>query len=160
MDALISLVAHHRFWKNAFRINTDTDPAHHRIDVGGRHWIAYPYAPYSNTLRKGPILECVQAMLPGINAVCLNRKRAEEPPMSRHRDSKNSGPSYVCFWGDYEGGGKLCLEDGTVYAGKEVWHGPMDGGRLYHWVTPHETGTRYSAVAYSGGPAPTTRTQR
>jgi hypothetical protein len=35
----------------------------------------------------------------------------------------------------------------------------MDGSSLYHWVTPHETGTRYSAVAYSGGPAPKTRTQ-
>ena len=107
IDTLISLVSQHRWYKNAYRTNTDTDPTHHQIGRRGRHWLAYPWAPYSNTVRTGPILECVQQMLPGVNAVCLNRKRADEPPMSKHKDSKNSGPSWVCFWGDIEGGGEL-----------------------------------------------------
>ena len=157
IDTLISLVERHRWYKNAFRTNTDTDPTHHQIGRRGRRWLAYPWAPYSNTVRTGPILECVQQMLPGVNAVCLNRKRADEPPMSKHKDSRNSGPSWVCFWGDYEGGGDLCLEDGTVYSGKHVWHGPMNGAELAHWVSPHTSGTRYSAVAFSGPPAPKTR---
>ena len=71
--------------------------------------------------------------------------------------SKNSGSSWVCFWGDFEGGGDLCLEDGTVYSGKHEWHGPMDGAALAHWVSPHLSGTRYSAVAFSGPLAPKTR---
>ena len=157
IDSLIALVERHRWYKNAFRTNTDTDPTHHQIGRRGRRWLAYPWAPYSNTVRTGPILECVQQMLPGVNAVCLNRKRADEPPMSKHKDSRNSGPSWVCFWGDYEGGGDLCLEDGTVYSGKHVWHGPMNGAELAHWVSPHTSGTRYSAVAFSGPPAPKTR---
>ena len=153
----MALVQEHRWDENAYGTNTDTDPAHHRIDARGRRWVAYPWAPFSNTLREGPILECVQQMLPEVNAVCLNRKRAESPPMSKHRDSKNSGPSWVCFWGDFEGGGDLCMEDGTVYSGKHEWHGPMAGSELTHWVTPHRSGTRYSAVAFSGPPAPKTR---
>ena len=158
METLYSLVKDHKWYKNGFRTNLDTDKSHHRIDKRGRRWIAYKFAPYSNTVRSGPILECVQGMLGDqINAVCLNRKRAESPPMTKHRDSKNSGPSWVLFWGDFEGGGDLCMEDGTVYAGKHTWHGPMDGARTAHWVTPHQHGTRFSAVAFSGPPAPKTR---
>ena len=79
--------------------------------------------------------------------------------MSRHTDGKNSGPSWVRLWGDYETGGELCLEDGTVYREKGVWHGPMDGAKVAHWVAPHgPPGTvRYSAVAFTGPPAPKTR---
>ena len=157
IDSLVSLVEQHKWYKNAYRTNTDTDPAHHRLDAAGRRWLAYPWAPYSNTVRAGPILECGRGMLPGVNAGCLNRKRAESPAMTKHRDSKHSGSSWVCFWGDFEGGGDLCLEDGTVYSGKHQWHGPMDGAALTHWVSPHLSGTRYSAVAFSGPPAPKTR---
>ena len=159
MDELISLAGTHKWKKNAFRTNLDTDPAHWRIDPNGRRWIADPWAPYSNTVRKGPILECVQKMLPNITALCLNRKRAKSPPVSKHRDSKNSGPSYVCFWGDYDnsdGQGALCLEDGTVYTNKHTWHGPMEGSKIEPWVTPHEKGTRYSAVAFSAPDLPIT----
>ena len=94
METLYSLVKDHKWYKNGFRTNLDTDKSHHRIDKRGRRWIAYKFAPYSNTVRSGPILECVQGMLGDqINAVCLNRKRAESPPMTKHRDSKSSGPS-------------------------------------------------------------------
>ena len=155
---LPELVEGHKFWWNAYRVNLDTDPEHHRVDRNGRTWLRNDLAPYSNTLRSGPILDYVRTELPGVNAVCLNRKRAESPPMSRHRDGKNSGPSWVMFWGDYpEGEGCLCLEDGTVYSEKHVWHGPMDGAKVAHWVTPHTSGVRYSAVAFSGPPAPKTR---
>ena len=82
--------------------------------------LKYPFAPRSNTIREGPILECVQKQLgPHINAVCLNKKSAESPPMTKHTDGKNAGPSWVCLWGDFEDGGELCLEDGTVYAEKK-----------------------------------------
>ena len=158
MDAFVSLVAKHKFYRNGFRTNLDKDPTHHRKDRNGRTWILYKYAPFSNTVREGPILDCVQEMLgPTINAVCLNRKRASSPPMARHRDGKNSGPSWVCLWGDFEGGGELMLADGTVYAEKNVWHGPMNGAAVEHWVEPHKNGVRYSAVAFTGPPAPKTR---
>ncbi len=61
------------------------------------------------------------------------------------------------FWGDYEGGGELRLEDGTVYSENMKWHGPYNGADLEHWVHAHENGTRFFAVAYKGPPAPKTR---
>ena len=158
MEELQSLVKDHKWWRNGFRTNLDTDQTHRRRDRNGREWLKYTFAPCSNTIREGPILECVREQLGAqINAVCLNKKRAESPPMSKHTDGKNSGPSWVCLWGDFEDGGELCLEDGTVFAEKNKWHGPMEGGTIPHWVNPHAKGTRYSAVAFHGPPAPKTR---
>ena len=68
--------------------------------------------------------------------------------MAKHRDKGNKSASMIAFWGDYEGGGELCLEDGTVYSEKEVWHGPYQGDEVMHWVTPHKTGTRFSCVVF------------
>ena len=85
---LPELVKEHKFWRNAYRVNLDTDPEHQRADRNGRVWLRNDIAPKSNTLRSGPILAYVQTELPGVNAVCLNRKRAESPPMSRHLDGK------------------------------------------------------------------------
>ena len=51
IETLISLTEAHKWYKNAYRTNTDTDPAHARIDARGRRWVAYPWAPYSNTVR-------------------------------------------------------------------------------------------------------------
>ena len=119
MEELQALVEEHKWWRNGFRTNLDREESHRRRDRNGREWLKYPFAPCSNTIREGPILECVREQLgPHINAVCLNKKRAESPPMARHTDGKNAGPSWVCLWGDFEGGGELCLEDGTVYAEK------------------------------------------
>ena len=158
LEELQSLVTGHKWWRNAYRVNLDTEESHRRRDRNGREWIKYPFAPYSNTIREGRILECVREQLGDqINAVCLNRKRAESPPMTKHTDGKNAGPSWVCLWGDFEGGGELCLEDGTVYAEKHKWHGPKEGGTMPHWVNPHTSGTRFSAVAFTGPPAPRTR---
>ena len=91
MDELISLVDQHKFWRNGFRVNLDKDENHRRVDKNGRTWLKYPYAPRSNTIREGAILECVQKMLPHVNSVCLNKKAATSPPMQRHKDRKNRG---------------------------------------------------------------------
>ena len=160
MENLISLVEKHRWWRNGYRVNLDQDEAHRRLDRNGRVWLKYAYAPYSNTIREGPILECVQKSLPHVNAVCLNRKSASSPPMQRHLDRKNEGGSYICFWGDFQDGGELCLADGTAYSEKGIWHGPYNGHEVEHWVTPHKSGTRYSAVAFKGPPAPKTRPKK
>ena len=91
MDELISLVDQHKFWRNGFRVNLDKDETHRRVDKNGRTWLKYPYAPRSNTVREGPILECVQTMLPHVNSVCLNQKATTSPPMQRHKDKKTKG---------------------------------------------------------------------
>ena len=156
MDELISLVDQHKFWRNGFRVNLDKDESHRRYDKNGRTWIKYQYAPRSNTVREGPILECVQTMLPHVNSVCLNKKAATSPPMQRHKDRRNEGNSFICFWGDYEGGGELCLADGRGFSEKHKWH-EYDGSEVEHWVNPHTSGPRFSAVAFKGPPAPKTR---
>ena len=160
MDELISLVGQHRFWRNGFRVNVQQDEAHRRKDRNGRTWLKYPFAPRSNTIREGPILECVQKQLgEHINSVCLNKKAATSPPMTRHKDRKNKSNSHICFWGDFEGGGALHLADGRVFNEKHQWY-EYDGSAVEHWVEPHESGTRYSAVAFQGPPAPKTRPKK
>ena len=72
LEELQSLVSEHKWWRNGFRTNLDTEESHRRRDRSGREWLKYPFAPRSNTIREGPILECVQQQLgPHINAVCL-----------------------------------------------------------------------------------------
>ena len=153
MDELISLMDQHKFWRNGFRVNLDKDENHRRVDKNGRTWLKYPYAPRSNTIREGAILECVQRMLPHVNSVCLNKKAATSPPMQRHKDRKNEGNSFICFWGDYDNSnnqGALCLEDGRVFSDKLVFHGAYNGAEIKHWVLPHSQGFRYSAVIFNG----------
>ena len=157
METLKGLVAQHRWTRNGTRVNVqDASPEHITVDACKRRWLKK--GPYSNTLRdpQHPIVQHIQTLYPWANCVCLNRKRASSPPMCAHRDKHNESGSMICFWGDYEGGGDLCMEDGTRYGAKETWHGPYDGHATTHWVTPHASGTRYSAVAFSGPPAPTT----
>ena len=79
MDELISLVDQHKFWRNGFRVNLDKDEKHRRYNKNGRTWLKYKYAPRSNTVREGAILECVQSMLPHVNSVCLNKKGGHQP---------------------------------------------------------------------------------
>ena len=71
-----------------------------------------------------------------------------------HRDKRNSSESYIAFFGDYESGGSLHLEDGRVFPGSEkgVWHGPFDGAKVTHYNSPHRGGTKWSCVAYSQTP--------
>ena len=97
MEELTELVKSHRFTRNAIRINLDNNPENIRIDARGSKWLKK--GPYSNTLRSGPILNHVRSMLPSVNAVCLNRKRAESPPITPHYDKRDVGDVYTCFWG-------------------------------------------------------------
>ena len=101
----------------------------------------------SNTRRQGDILEHVRSMLgQEINNVCINKDVVCAP----HRDRKNCGESWICFFGDYTSGGCLVLEDGRRFPGEEkgVWHGPFWGKSLTHWNIPHEGGTKWSVVAF------------
>ena len=149
MEELIELVdKHHKFSRNGFRTNLDNNPANFNFDKAGRKWLKK--GPYSNTIREGPILRHVQTMFPEATAVCLNRKSCHSPPMAKHKDRKNVGDSYIAFWGDYESGGELVLDDGRVFSDKYVFHGPYNGAEIAHEVKPHKTGTRYSAVIFSG----------
>ena len=148
MEKLIELVNGHKFVRNNFRTNLDHNPDNFYFDASGRKWLKK--GPYSNTIGEGPILDHVKTIFPETTAVCLNRKRAESPPMTKHRDRRNEGDSFICFWGDYEGGGELVLEDGRVFSEKHVFHGPYNGALLEHEVKPHQHGTRYSAVIFRG----------
>ena len=145
----------HKFQRNGFRVNVDDDPSHFRVDRNGRKWIRDEWAPLSNCVRAGPILEKAREELgPQIDTIMLNKKSAKSPPMSKHKDGNNKGDSYVMLWGDFEGGGELCLETGERFVEKEIWHGPMNGKDVAHWVNKHESGTRFSAVAFTSGKKP------
>ena len=148
MEQLIELVSQHKFSRNGFRTNLDNNPENFNFDKAGRKWLKK--GPFSNSIREGPILRHVQTMFPEATAVCLNRKSCNSPPMAKHKDRKNVGDSYIAFWGDYENGGELVLEDGRVFSDKHVFHGPYNGAEIAHEVKPHKTGTRYSAVIFSG----------
>ncbi len=68
--------------ENNLRTNLSDNPDHFRVDRNGRKWLKYKYAPFSNTVKAGPILEHVQKTFPWANAVCLNKKSATSPPMA------------------------------------------------------------------------------
>ena len=55
------------------------------------------------------------------------------------------------FWGDFEGGGELCLEMGERFVEKGIWHRPINGKEITHWVNKHTSGTKISAVAFISG---------
>ena len=113
MEKLIELVDGHKFVRNNFRTNLDNNPENFYFDVSGRKWLKK--GPYSNTLREGPIVEYIRTIFPECTALCLNKKRAESPPMAKHRNRRNAGDSFIYVWGDFEGGGELVLEDGRVF---------------------------------------------
>ena len=148
MEKLIEMVSEHKFVRNNFRTNLDNNPENFYFDASGRKWLKK--GPYSNTIRDGPILDHVKTIFPEATAVCLNRKRAESPPMAKHLDRKNVGESYIAFFGDFENGGELVLDDGRIFSDKHVFHGPYNGALVAHEVKPHQTGTRYSTVIFSG----------
>ena len=69
-----------------------------------------------------------------------------------HRDGKNSSSlSYICFLGDYEGGA-LCLEDGTRFEARNVWHS-FNGRDVTHWNEEVTSGQKFALVAYSSSRA-------
>jgi len=151
MDRLVELAAEHHYVRNSYRINTDLRPENRITDKSGRIWLRR--GPMSNTVREGhPIVQHVRSMGIPCDACCLNRRRADSPtpPMGPHRDSLNSGPSWIAFWGCPQGEGALVTEDGRRFEEQRVFHYCGDLSQCTHWVEPHSSGTRYSVVAFSG----------
>ena len=82
----------HRFRKNYMRTNI----SEHIKTYGKTKFIKPGHGVLSNTLKSGPILDfCKEALGPHINNVCLNKNVT----CKAHRDSKNTGLSWVYFWG-------------------------------------------------------------
>ena len=75
MQELISLVEDHKWWRNGLRTNTSDNPEHCRVDKNGRKWFKYKYAPWSNTVKAGPILNWAGAFLGWICSSCQNKGR-------------------------------------------------------------------------------------
>ena len=104
----------------------------------------------SNALGKTEHLlrEAIQLIAPewwdGETKFCLNRNVKCE----KHKDSGNTGHSYVLFLGDFTGGA-LLFEDGTRLEEKYKWH--KINGSIPHWNEPHE-GTKYTIVLYRSKP--------
>ena len=143
MDQLESLLVQHRFIPSRVRTNLITSPDELQWYARSK-FLRQPI--FSNCVRSGPMMECVQQMLPGINELCLNKCDSERP-MPPHRDGKNSSTrSHIALFGTFTGGA-LCLDDGRRFEERGVWH-EFDGRNTLHWVEPFE-GERYSVVAYA-----------
>ena len=91
METLKELVFNHRFTINKMRTNINDDIGY----FGPKMKPFLIKGVYSNTVKKGRMLEIVQEMLPdaGITELCLNRNVVCRP----HKDKANYGPSYVIF---------------------------------------------------------------
>ena len=135
MMQLGHLVRKHRFYKTYVRTNLGGEVKEYAKSRFLKTGI------FSNCLHDGPILEHVQTMLPEVNQICLNFNVQCGP----HRDSRNSGVSHICFFGEYEGG-DLVLETGEIFSERGVWH-TFNGQDILHWNTPH-IGDKWSVVAY------------
>ena len=141
MDELEQRAKSHYYTLNKFRTNLGGPT----MRYGPKRKIFLVDGHLSNTLRTGPILELCRSMLgQHITSVCLNHNVCCAP----HRDSRNAGESYICYFGEFSGGA-LCVEDGRRYEGIRKWHGPFDGSALLHWNEAHE-GDKYSVVAFVG----------
>ena len=74
-------------------------------------------------------------------------------PAPAHTDSSNTGVSYLCCFGDYEGGLTAVDYGGRDKARVVKENGRIapvsfDGSKFCHWVEPW-TGNRYSLVFYN-----------
>ena len=142
MEALKELVFNHRFTINKMRTNINDDIGY----FGPKKKPFLIKGVYSNTVKKGRMLEIVQEMLPdaGITELCLNKNVVCSP----HKDKKKR--AVICyFFGQFEGGALVLEESKKRYEEKEVWHGPFLGSEVTHYNEPIISGTKYSVVAYS-----------
>ena len=139
MESLEEAVKNHKFVKSHARTNIGGP-----LKVYGKSkWIAPGHGHFSNTVRSGPIIEEVHKTLGTfVNNACLNLNVTTEPHMDKH----NGGPSYLYYFGDFEGG-ELCLETGESISGKGKWLGPYALNKIKHWNLPH-TGTKYAIIAW------------
>ena len=151
MNRLVELASKFHYTRNGFRINTDLREENRVKDKSGRTWLKQ--GPYSNTVRGDhPIVQHVQSMGIPCDSVCLNRRRHDSPtpPMEPHRDGKNTGHSWIAFWGCPIGEGAVCTEADDRWEEQRVFHSCGDLSSKTHWVEPHYSGCRYSVVAFTG----------
>ena len=85
METLKELVFEHKFTINRMRTNINDDIGY----FGPKMKLFLIKGVYSNTVKKGRMLEIVQNMLPdaGITELCLNKNVVCSP----HKDEKNYG---------------------------------------------------------------------
>ena len=105
-------------------------------------------------------ISAIEALLPIFNNFAVFSHTIKVDPSFDGLLAKIKLRLMIAFWGNYDssdGQGALCLEDGTEYREKEVWHGPYQGDQVTHWVRGHSSGTRYSCVVFHGPPARSTR---
>ena len=114
------------------------------ISKAGNKCVYLKDAIQSETFRSGPIFDLVKRHLPDTETVTHNRNLRAFP----HRDGRNSGPSHICFLGDFEGG-ELVLETGQFYSERNKWMGPMDLRKVLHWNTPITGGVKHSLIAFA-----------
>ena len=144
MDELELMVRAHRFTSNRNRLNLVNEEVVEYLCKDGKRHPCLKKGILSNTVKNGAILDHVRKMLgTQITRVCLNKNVQCAP----HRDKKNAGESYVCYFGNFSNG-SLILQDGRRFEGKRQWHGPFDGASIEHWNEPHE-GEKFSVVAFS-----------
>ena len=144
MELLEQLVRSRGYTRNRNRLNVSDGEVVEYLCRDGKRRPCLRKGILSNTLKSGPILDQVRAMLgPQITRVCCNRGVQAR----RHTDRGNRGMSYVCYFGPFTGGA-LCLDDGRRFEGKGQWHGPFDGAAIPHWNEPHE-GEKFSVVAFT-----------
>ena len=144
MELLEQLVRNHRFTRNRNRINVSGGEVVEYLCRDGKRRPCLRKGILSNTLRSGPILDQVRAMLgDDVKYVCLNKNLQ----VKMHVDKRNQGQSYVAYFGSFSGGA-LCLDDGRRFEARGQWHGPFDGAAIPHWNEPHE-GEKFSVVAFT-----------
>ncbi len=90
---------------NKLRTNIAVDHVRH----GGKTYLQK--GVLSNTISEGPIVDLVREILGvPITHLCLNKNVLAQP----HTDSRNNGPSYILFTGDYSAGGHLNFENSDI----------------------------------------------
>ena len=143
MEIVEEMLMKRKWAKDCLRANVAQDD---RIIKRGSVKIALVESNLLNQTKEPALTEAIKEIAPewfdDETQIILNRN----VQCKKHVD-KNNGYSYVCFFGDFEGGA-LCFEDGTRVTDKYVWH--KINGQIPHWNEEH-TGNKYSIVLYKSG---------
>ena len=143
MEIVEEMLEKRKWAKDCLRANIAPED---KIIKRGKVKIAMVESNLLNQIKEPLLTDAIKQIAPewfgDETQVILNRNVT----CKRHVD-KNNGYSYVCFFGDFEGG-DLCFDDGAVYKDKHSWH--KINGQIAHWNEPH-TGNKYSIVLYRSG---------
>ena len=143
MEIVEEMLMKRKWAKDCLRANLAQDD---RIIKRGSVKIALVESNLLNQKKEPALTEAIKVIAPewfgDETQIILNR----HVQCKKHVD-KNNGYSYVCFFGDFEGGA-LCFEDGVRFTGKYVWH--KINGQTPHWNEEH-TGNKYSIILYRSG---------